>query len=302
MRGLFSSIIRSALLFSMSLIFGCGILIASVSGDTDGDVDYNSPRNIFRFAEHLYEDRDYLRAAGEYQRYLFYSPQDADSTLYRIGLCYRLAGDVERAISSFRSITTEHTESRFRSAASYQIAYSHFLSGQYKSSTQYLDQVLVDTKNPDERGKFQALAAFGYLHQRQWSKAEKVLGSQTFEDENLSYLTSELRASAQEGMSLPRKSSLLAGLFSAIVPGTGKIYCKQYGDGFYSLVIVGVTGLLAWDGFRDNGAKSISGWIFGSMSGIFYTGNVYGSAVAARVYNRQLEINLLRRLPIVPDR
>ena len=294
MRGLFGKIIYSAFLF------GFGILVTSASGVAD-DVDYNSPENIFRFAEHLYEERDYLRAAGEYQRYLFYSPQNSDSTQYKIGLCYRRAGDREKAINYFRKLTIEHPESRFRFAASYQIAYSYFLSGQYEKSTQYLDQVLNNTKDPDERGKFQVLAAFGYLHQRQWNKVERVLGSHTFEDENLNRLTSELKSSAQEGMNLPRKSPLLAGLFSAIVPGSGKMYCKQYGDGFYSFLLIGITGVLAWDGFRDNGVKSISGWIFGGMSSIFYTGNVYGSSVAARVYNRQLEIDLLRRLPIVPD-
>jgi len=285
--------------FLVSIILGCGILIASASGETN--VDYNSPENVLRFAEHLYEQRDYLRAAGEYQRYLFYSPQDSDGTLYRIGICYRRAGDTEKAISTFRRVTTEHTDSSFRFPASYQIAYSYFISGQYEKSIQYLNQVVGDAKNPDERGKFAALAAYSYLHKRQWHKAEQALGSKTFADENLNRITSSLRASAQEGMNLSRKSPLLAGLLSAVVPGTGKIYCKQYGDGLYSLILVGVTGLLAWDGFRDDGVRSVSGWILGSISGVFYTGNVYGSSVAARVYNRQLEINLLRRLPIVPN-
>ena len=296
MRSFYSSVSH----FFVSIILGCGILIASASGETN--VDYSSPENILRFAEHLYEQRDYLRAAGEYKRYLFYSPQDADGTLYRIGICYRRAGDTEKAISTFRKVTTEHTDSSFRFPASYQIAYSYFISERYKSSIQYLDQVVGDAKDPNERGKFATLAAYSYLHQRQWHKAEQALASRTFADENLNRITSSLRASAQEGMNLPRKSPILAGLLSAVVPGTGKIYCKQYGDGLYSLILIGVTGLLAWDGFRDDGLRSVSGWILGSISGIFYTGNVYGSSVAARVYNRQLEIDLLRRLPIVPDK
>ena len=82
---------------------------------------------------------------------------------------------------------------------------------------------------------------------------------------------------------------------------TGKIYCKQYGDGFYSLLLIGFTGLLAWDGFREDGVHSVRGWILGGMGGLFYAGNIYGSAISARVYNHQLEVGLLKSLPSLPD-
>jgi hypothetical protein len=45
----------------------------------------------------------------------------------------------------------------------------------------------------------------------------------------------------------------------------------------------------------------VRGWIFGSIGAVFYAGNIYGSTVAARVYNHQLEVSLLRSLPTVPD-
>jgi tetratricopeptide (TPR) repeat protein len=270
-------------------------LVSSSYGGSSEEIDHYSPENILKFAEHLYQERDYLRAAGEYQRYLFYSrqnassplwergargdlkPQDASSTLYKIGLSYRQAGDTERAISFFRKIATEHPESQFRFAAS-----------------------LDEAGNSDERGKLQVLAGFNYLHQRRWRDAEYILKSVAFKDENLNHISSGLRTSAREGISLPRKNPILAGLFSAVLPGMGKIYCKQYGDGLYSLILTGVTALLAWDGFRENGVRSVKGWLFGSVGVVFYAGNVYGSAVAARIYSRRLEADLLKHLPAVP--
>jgi len=264
--------------------------------NANGEVDYYSPENILKFAEYLYGEGDYLRAAGEYQRHLLYSPQNVDSTLYRLGLCYRLAGDTERAIRSFRKIATGDTGSRFRSAASYQIAYSYFLAGQYQESTQSLNSALGRSGNADERKKLQILSAYNYLHQKRWHDAERVLDGLDLKDSELL-----LRTSAQKGMTLPRKSPVLAGLLSTVVPGAGKIYCGQYGDGFYSLFLAAATGFLAWDGFRENGVDSVRGWIFGSMGAVFYAGNIYGSTVAARVHNHQLEVSLLRSLPIVPD-
>jgi len=335
-------------------------LVSSSYGGSSEEIEYYSPENILKFAEYLYQEGDYLRAAGEYQRYLFYSRQSASSSLwesgvrgdfrhqdtssilYKIGLCYRQAGDTGRAISFFREVVTERPKSRLHFAASYQIACSYFLAGQYESSIQYINQALNETRletqdsrlkregerrkreegrgkreggtsprssllplplpmSSSEREQLQILAAFNYLHQRWWRDAEHILGSVAPEDENLLVLASALRASAREGMSLPRKNPILAGLFSAVLPGTGKMYCKQYGDGLYSLTLIGVTGLLAWDGFRENGVRSIRGWLFGSAAGVFYAGNVYGSTIAARIYNRQLEADLLRRLPAVPD-
>ena len=282
------------------LVLCCVALPVAASGDS-GENNYYSPENVLRFAEHLYTTGDYLRAAGEYQRYLFLVPKEADSTLYQIGLCYRLAGDAEKAIGTFHKVVAGSTEARLRSTASYQIAYSHFLLNQYGKSIRYIDQALNDAENVDEQVQLQVLAAFGYLNQRRWQDAERTIRSSAAGDAELNNTASALINSAREGMSLPRKSPALAGLFSTVVPGAGKIYCKQYGDGIYSLILIGITGLLAWDGFRDDGARSARGWLFGGISGVFYAGNVYGSAAAARVYNRQLEVRLLKRLPTVPD-
>ncbi len=285
----------------ISLIFATFILTSGLaSGDDDGKIDYYSRENMLKFADHLYQEGDYLRAAGEYQRYLFYFPQDADSTLYKIGLCYLRSGKIRKAISFFDRLGLKYPESRFRFAASYQIAHSYFLLDRYEDSVQYINRVLDESKEADQRGQLQILVAFNRLYQRRWRDAEAILESLSSEDGNLSHVASLLRSRAREGAELQHKNPMLAGLFSAIIPGAGKMYCKQYGDGLYSFILVGTTGLLAWDGFRENGFRSVKGWLFGSMSGVFYAGNVYGSSIAARIYNRQLEADLLSRLPDVP--
>jgi tetratricopeptide (TPR) repeat protein len=273
----------------------CLLCLASSSY---GETDYYSPENTLKFADYLYQTKDYLRAAGEYQRYLFHSPEDADNALFRIGLCYQRAGDTVKAVDFFGKVGAE---SRFHFAASYQIAYTYFLSDQYENSVRFLDQTLGGTKNTDERGQLKILTAFNYLHQRRWSDAEGILQPLTLKDAELNGVASSLRVRAREGVDLPRKNPALAGLFSTVIPGTGKMYCGQYGDGIYSLIVVGVTGLLAWNGFQENGVHSVKGWLLGSVSAVFYAGNIYGSAIAARIYNRQLEADLLKRLPVPPD-
>ena len=276
----------------MIVIFSllCGLLFGDES-------DYFKPENILKFADYLYQDGDYLRSAGEYQRYLFYSPKNANSLIYKIGLCYRRAGDTEKAISFFQKIN----ENNLHFDASYQIAYSYFITGQYDASIQSLDNTLNKINNPDEVDRLQVLKAFNFAYKRQWKETERLLTPLNSEDENLKNLAFRLKTILKEVENLPRKNPALAAFFSTIMPGSGKIYCKEYGDGIYSLIIIGITAYSAFSGFHENGINSIRGWLFGGMSMTFYIGNIYGSIMSAKIYNNQLETGILKNLPSLPD-
>jgi len=278
------------------------LLIFLCSASTIKAIDYYSSENIRKFAEYLYQEGDYTRSVKEYELYLFNSPPDADKTLFKIGLCYRHVGDTQKAIGFFKRVTKEYPQSDLNFSANYQVSYSYFLSGQYKESTGYINQVLKETKI-EKRQKLDILLALNYLNQRQWRSASKLLNSVSIplDDKVTDNIMQELRDRSREGMALKRKNRILSSLMSAIIPGTGKIYCKQYGNGIFSLAIVGTTGLLAWNGFHENGIRSMKGWIFGSLCTVFYTGNIYGSGISALAYNHQAETDILMRLPSPPD-
>ena len=48
---------------------------------------------------------------------------------------------------------------------------------------------------------------------------------------------------AVQGTQLPKRSPLLAGFLSTVVPGTGRLYTGRVGDALTSLMTVGLTGL-----------------------------------------------------------
>ena len=98
---------------------------------------------------------------------------------------------------------------------------------------------------------------------------------------------------AEGRFKISRRSPLIAGTLSTILPGLGKVYCNQNGDGIYSLIMVALAGYLAWDGFRDSGKNSAKGWTFGTIGGILYLGNIYGSSIAAKIYNNNKETEYL---------
>jgi len=262
--------------------------------------NYFTPENILRFAEHLYEEGDYLRAAGEFQRYLYCFdsfPPEVDSVFYKIGLCYRMGKDFQKSIEYFQKIVDKYSQSVYLNDSYYQIAYSFFLMSKYKESISFSNANFSLIKSDPEKLKIQQLIGINYIYQKQWNKATELFDSLE-EKAKRDSATILLRSIAVQGQKLPRKSEFLAGLMSTIIPGTGKIYCHRTTDGIISLLTIGLTGWQAYDGFRKDGVNSVKGWIYGTISAFFYVGNIYGSVVAVNIYNQGLEDKLLEKVGV----
>jgi hypothetical protein len=91
-------------------------------------------------------------------------------------------------------------------------------------------------------------------------------------------------------------SPFLAASFSAIIPGSGKVYARRWKDGIMSFLFVGLTAFQSYRGFDKNGSESVYGWIMGGLSASFYLGNIYGSFKAAKVYNTKLNVQYKDRV------
>ena len=89
----------------------------------------------------------------------------------------------------------------------------------------------------------------------------------------------------QEARAFRRKKPWLAATYSAIIPGSGKIYSKNAKEGVTSLFFVTALGYQSFRAFKKRGSKAVSGWIYGGLSLGFYLGNIYGSQQSAKNYN-----------------
>jgi hypothetical protein len=103
------------------------------------------------------------------------------------------------------------------------------------------------------------------------------------------YKTGELRSYELQLRKMEHKSMFLAGLMSAVVPGTGKIYAGKWRSGLTSFVPIAVMGLEAWEAYKKDGWKSARFAVFGSLFGVFYIGNIWGSALSVSVHRREIE-------------
>ncbi len=262
-------------------------------------IEYYTPENVRKFADFLYEQGDYLRAAGEYQRYLFYQPQESEQIRYRIALCYRFAGDIEQAVQNFQTLLRMHPEGGFVSRAYYQIGATYFLQDQFAQSARFLHQTLPRITDTRQHAEAEQLIGLSYLMQKQWSEAGEIF--KTLQGSKVASVGQKAvvyHNFAKAGARLPTRSPFLAGVLSTIIPGAGRLYTGRLSDALNALMVVSITGWQAYDGFRRDGISSVKGWTLGTISGIFYVGNIYGSVISARVYNRRIADEFLATLSI----
>ena len=261
-------------------------------------IQYYNPENVRKFADSLYEQGDYLRAAGEYQRYLFYLPE-SEEIRYKIAICYRFGGKAEQAIQGFEAILQASAKSQYVNRAYYQIGATYFLQGQFEQSIQFLSDVLPRITDTRQHAEAEQLIGLSYLKQKRWAEAGQLF--QALQKSDIGQVREKAEVYhlyAENGANLPTRSPFLAGTLSTIVPGAGRLYTDRFGDALTSLFTVGLAGWQAYDGFRRDGISSAKGWTLGTLCGIFYVGNIYGSVISARVYNRHITDEFLATLSV----
>jgi tetratricopeptide (TPR) repeat protein len=254
--------------------------------------DYYSPSNILRFGDFLWQQGDYLRAAAEYQRYLFagFAPEQ-HRVFYQLGCCYLKTSQPEQAAAYFRQAAQAARSPSFQDSAAVAALTALLVAKRDDALLQTFDSLKQRALLPPLQNRFLALEGIYYLQRRQWEKARAVFSTSSLNDGSENPVAPLARL-AERGKKLPRKSPGLAGVMSAVMPGSGKIYAGRTADGLYSLVIVAGASWLAYEGFRDAGASSFKGWFFGGAATLFYAGNIYGATVAARLYNERFKENL----------
>ena len=192
----------------------CSAVFLSVA-DAGASLDYYSPDNILKFADFLYEQGDYLRAASEYQRYLFYNSEDGtdgEQIRYKIAVCYRFAGQTEQAIQGFETLLQTHPKGQFASRAYYQIGATYFLTDQFEQSVQFLRGALPHIADTRQHAEAEQLIGLSYLMQKQWSEAGKVFEAlQKSGTLMVSEKAKVYHNYAEAGARLPTRSPFLAG-------------------------------------------------------------------------------------------
>ncbi len=259
----------------MRLIFILILFISPLHFSQTDEFDFHSPENIKKFGDYLFCEKDYLRANLEYQK--LENIVDDDTLNFKIGLGYLYIGDYSNTIQKLSDISPSSVY--FDEAKLHELK-TYFLTEDYTTFRSfYLESYSNKIINYQSNGK--KLFNFSYLFTDDvLPSSEKFLNP--FNKDEKEKLTSFYNWKNEP----PDKNPTLAGIMSAVIPGAGKIYVGEWGDGIMALVTTGLFAFLAYDNFSaDHNTRA---WIFTGLGAFFYAGNVYGSVAAAQIYNAKI--------------
>ena len=239
------------------------------------DFDFSSPINIRKFADFLFCDRDYLRAALEYERLI--SSDVNDTLLFKIALSYSIIGDYPFAIKYFGKFPSS---SSYVNESKLELIKVHYLMNDYYGVRSFYNNTFIKETN-----KYQPegnkLFNFSYLFAKDElpSKEEFLFPFQLNEKDEVSKYYDWKQDP-------PYKSSTIAGIMSAIIPGSGKMYVGEVGDGIVAFITTTVFSFIAYDNFKAG--HNTRAWIWAGVAALYYGGNIYGSVAAAQVQNAKI--------------
>jgi hypothetical protein len=260
-----------------------GIIFLALSGQvySQNSINFHSPSNIRLFADHLFCQKDFIRASDEYKAYL--AKTYNDTVEFKQGLSLQFTGAYDEALTSFHNIPYS---SPFYTVSREEYARTLFLQKNYSSLRSYFTR-------SDPSKDFFPFA--GRLNNISYFYTNANLPPK---DNFLSVFPEDQKADIQNfyewKKDSPYKSPWVAGILSTIVPGLGKVYTENYSDGFFAAFLTGIFGYIAYTDFKAD--HNLRGWIFTGVTAFFYTGNIYGSAASAQIYNAKIRFDFESQL------
>ncbi len=131
------------------------------------------------------------------------------------------------------------------------------------------------------------------LYRRQWRAAATEL--QQIPDTSALYpAAQQLAEEAQAGSQRAKKSPVLAGVLSTLLPGAGQLYNGRPGDAFLTFLLNGLFIAGSIEAIRHD-ELAIAGVLSFFEAG-WYGGNVYSAVNGAHKHNRHADETLLQDL------
>jgi len=237
------------------------------------------------FADYLFSQNEYYRAITEYRRDIFRSTDSVKNSklLMQIGLCYYNGEDYNEYISFYENNQPKFIFNTQLDTESHLLyAKSLYHKKNYRGAIYSLDIGFQD--KPFDYDK-ELVIGLSYARLFKWDDA--IAHFNYIKNQNIRPQTvNELLICMNHSSNYSSKSSLTAGILSAVIPGAGYIYCDRIGTGLSAFV---VNALLIW-ALRDaivNKQYGLSAAIAFFGSG-WYIGNIAGSSEAANEYNNKV--------------
>lgn len=271
-----------------SRLFLVAIVLVAPFQHLSGEDLYGST-DLLEFADHLYETRELTLAELEYQRFLSL-PRDAEDRI----------SDEQFGYALWRLSKIGYTQDR------------------YDRGIEWADRAIREGGTEEYRERAYALKIIMMLSLGRWDGADETIRTAARDDlisrerrtvfdvyryvsrgdypGALSIIESDLPDTEPQPLttrlaSYDEKRPWLAATYSAVLPGAGRLYTRQFSDGLVSFVLIGALAGVTTYATLTEGLSSWRPWVFGGATVVFYLSEIYGAYRSAERYeSRQRQL------------
>jgi len=254
--------------------------VASASGQT------LDPEHLYDFASSCYEHGDYMTAAVEFKRVVFFFPDDprADEAAFKIGMANFHEGRYSQAIDGFEATIKNYGQSEYAVEAVFMLSQSYLKINDTDTALSELQLLAARTAQQNIRDR--ALHRIGWVYLQAGDLSSARAAFTTISDKNqMHYRIDEVMERLDQPEELSYKSPTLAALYS-IIPGGGYFYTGRYKDGLIAFLLNAGLAAAAYENFDQE--LYASGGLISMINLGFYSGSIYGGINSAHKYNKRV--------------
>ncbi|MDD3295151.1 MAG: tetratricopeptide repeat protein [Geobacteraceae bacterium] len=260
-----------------------------------------------RLGDVFFSEGEYYRAITEYKKFaiLFPASDKTAYALFRTGLACYLGEEYADAAQVFAVLRGDYPGSGFSEPSLFFEGIARWKKKEYQDAALLFEQLARGGSTSGFAPRASAAKAMLELDMDDvnGARAELERFLVSFPGHAGEPDVREALALFDEYEHLPRKSEILAGILSAILPGSGYVYAGRYGDGLTAFLLNGL--FIAGTVMAVQNQWYPAAGLTGGIGLPFYLGNIYGSANAAARWNasvkREARSGIARRLDPIID-
>ena len=204
-------------------------------------------------------------------------PDQIDSLNFLKATAHFQLKDLEQAYQGFAKI---EGGSPFFDQAGFYRAYCLIFLDRYEDCWTELAQF----KPSEEREQLRYLYLGGIaLLQRDYVRYDSISTFFSFTDFQLSEEQKNFATYKADLQAVKHKSPFLAALYSAFIPGLGKVYAGHGMKGLSTFLQTTTIGVVAAESLLRGGLLSPQFIVFGGIFAVIYTGNIWGSVFSVQI-------------------
>ncbi|MBU0986997.1 MAG: tetratricopeptide repeat protein [Proteobacteria bacterium] len=238
----------------------------------------------FEFAQHLFSNQKFSGAIAEFQRFIYFFPQDdrIELAMYSIGMAYFNSSRFKETVNSFQTLIDRYGETDLGIKSYLMISESHMQLNAAGPAIINLHNLITITTDKNVQDEAYYRLGWIYLETASWENARRYFSKISLTNAD-KYKLNRLSVDLDQEKFIPKKNPQLAGLLS-VIPGAGHLYCERYQDALIAFLINGALIFAACESFDND--NPVLGGVIAFVEFGFYGGNIYGAVSGAHKYNR----------------